>query len=812
MDFFETRKKGWGENNHNKKMKRVLLIDAHSLIHRSFHALPPLVSKNGEPTGALYGTANTLLRVLKEKSPDYAVAAFDRPEPTFRKKEFEEYKANRPKAPDELVSQIKKSRELFTKFGIYTCEAPGYEGDDIIGTFARIFTEQKGFFVTILTGDLDTLQLVRDGFVEVETFKKGVGETLIYNEEGVYAKFGVPPSRIRDYKGLVGDQSDNIPGVPGVGPKTASLIISRYGTLENAFEQTSLLEDQKMKKIGGYKDIALMSKKLATIEDCVPIEIEDLEKTKYTPPDLGELKKYFLDLNFESLAQRIVEKEKKVVEKDELGGVYERDGIVVSYDIKEKIKNGEIKKGDLKNGFFDIKIAAWLCNPDEKDFSLDSIYRRFGKNNDIYLSLKKEISELGLERVFYEIETPIIPILAEMELLGICVNISELSQLEEKIKKDLRNLEKEIFLMSGAPFNINSPQQVSDVLFSKLKIRGKKKKTKTGMSSTAESVLSELRDEHPIIGKILEYRDGMKMLSTYVVPLGEFAKTSGDGRVHTTYLQTGTSTGRLSSEKPNLQNIPQESLWSTYIRNAFVAEQGFSLLSFDYSQLELRILAHVSKDEKLVSAFLQGKDIHNATASQIFNIEESVVTPKLRRIAKTLNFGVVYGMGPRAFSVSSGVSFEEARRFINEYFFDFSGVRVWQDRVKKEAVDHGVVKNENGRARFFKNSFQNERFVSEIERAAINMPIQSLGADIMKIALARVQKIIEVGGWKDIVRPILTIHDELIFEVRNDILKSVAGKIKKEMENAFPLSVPLLVDAKSGECLGKMEKYEFPQF
>jgi len=794
------------------KNKKILLIDAHSLIHRSFHALPPLTAPDGMPTGALYGVSSTLLKVLKEKSPDYVVAAFDRPEPTFRKEQYAEYKAHRPKAPDELISQIKESRELFKKFGIYISEIPGYEGDDIIGTLSEKFSKENDVFITILTGDLDTLQLVKNGKVEVETFKKGINDTMIYDEDAVFERLGVTVEHVPDYKGLVGDQSDNIPGIPGVGPKTATQLISKYGTIENIYKLVND-RDPLFKKIAEHKEIALLSKSLATIKKDVPISVV-FEETKYEKPNLDDLEKYFNHLGFESLIKRLGLNKGNIEKKDEQHTTTSGDVFVI-YDWKEKIKQGEDNLISPDN-VFDIKIAAWLLDPDKNKLSIDDISKRFLKTTPstevfgvLYKTLEESIKKNKLEKVFYGIEMPLIPVLAKMELLGILCDDNLLINLEKKIKEETKKTEEKIFELAGEQFNINSPRQVAEIIFTKLQIKeNKKHKTKTGMNSTAESVLVELKNQHPIIEYILAHRENMKILSTYVSPLLEYTRTDKNHRIHTTYIQTGTATGRLSSEKPNLQNIPQESKWSKELREAFVAKEGFSLISFDYSQLELRLLAHISKDEKLISAFLSGKDIHNITASQIFNIEESAVTPELRRIAKTLNFGVAYGMGPRAFSATSGISLDDAKRFINEYFFDFPKVKNWQEKMRIGAQTGGMIRNETGRIRMFPSGIKNKKIISEMERAAINMPVQSLGADIIKLSMIASQKFIETEKHDDSMRLILTIHDELIFEVRNDILKNIITPIKNLMERSLSLLIPLIVEIKTGKNWGDMKKYE----
>ncbi len=775
-------------------MNIFLLIDANSIIHRAYHALPPLTAPDGHPTGALYGVARILSKIIAEKNPTYAAAAFDRPEPTFRKKEFGDYKGQRPQTPDDLAVQIREAKNLFKMSGIKTFDYAGFEADDIIGTLAKKFS--KNVQVLILTGDLDSLQLVSKD-ISVETFKKGVSETITYTPEKVVERFGVLPEQITDYKGLVGDPSDNIPGVRGTGPKTASALISKYGSVENIMKERT--PDSKIKNIQDQQNSAIASKKLATIDCNVPINTALAEMT--VNRNMDELENYFAKFGFTTL---IKNKKTAGIFKTEEKTAEEIDGITVGYDLKSLAKTTPIKEP-----LFDIKIAYWLINSDERNGSIDEIFDKFcGNEKDLksaYKGLKTAMSEAGLIDVFNKIEMPLIPVLSSMEKTGISVEKDKLEKLETLILIETEKIAKNIYKLAGETFNINSPAQVSRILFNKLGIQPeKKKKNKTGALSTAESALSELKEKHEIVGLILEYRENMKMVSTYIKPLMEFSE-NGNGIIHTTYIQTGTTTGRLSSEKPNLQNIPQESKWAKPIRECFISRDGVSFVSFDYSQLELRILAHISGDQKMKQAFFEGKDIHTTTAANIFNIPENEVTPAMRRIAKTINFGVAYGMGPRSFSRESGLSFEEANKFIGEYFSDFPALKEWKTNIEKEAVKNMIIRNENGRIRSFPRT-KNQRILSEIERAAVNMPIQSLEADILKIAMRECFNIISKN--KSGSSLILTIHDELIFEIPDDILESETAIFKKTMENCHKISVPLVVDVKKGKTLGDMQKYK----
>ena len=774
-------------------MKTLLLIDAHSIVHRAYHALPPLTTQDNTPTGALYGVARILSKILSEKKPDYAAAAFDRPEPTFRKKEFPEYKAHRPPTDKELVSQLIEARTLFKMFGIASFEAPGFEGDDVIGTLAEKFSGT--FRVLILTGDLDSLQLVSEN-VSVETFKKGVSETITYDTKEVFSRFGISPKQIPDLKGLAGDASDNIPGVRGVGPKTATLLLQRFETLEKFFLSENA--DKKFESIRKNEEIALLSKKLATIRRDVPISVspEDLLIKKND----AALAVYMRTLGFSSLL-----KKKKVAaseEKEQISFMRaaqpEKIGeVLVGKNLKEYVKNG-----GTAEKLFDIDVATWLLNP-EKNHS----EKEYPSQENAYTFLKKEMDNSGVLRVFEEIEMPIIPILASMEKIGVCVDEEALRILQKTILEDTAKTEKKIYEYAGETFNPNSPLQVSKILFEKMEIgKGKKKKTKTGMNSTAERALSGLREEHKIIPHILEYRENMKILSTYVDPILQLSK-NGNGVIHTSFIQTGTTTGRFSSEKPNLQNIPQESKWAKPLRDCFVSRKGKSFVSFDYSQLELRILAHVSNDTTLKDAFIQKKDIHTLTAKNVFNVSEDAVTPHMRRMAKTLNFGVIYGMGARAFSEESGISKDAARIFIQEYFSDFPAVNKWREETKKFTEEHGYVRNENGRVRYFPYSKKNPRAAAEFERAAVNMPIQSLEADIIKLAIRDTFESVVRRTGIAACTPLLTIHDELIFEISDDILKETTPQIKTAMESVYPLSVPILVEPKYGKRWGSMEKF-----
>lgn len=792
-------------------MKKLLLIDANSLIHRSFHALPDLTNSSGFPTGALYGFLNMTLKILERECPDFVAAAFDRPEPTFRKKLDESYKAHRPKAPDALVTQIIKARELLTSLQIRSFELPGYEADDIIGTFAKKFKDAAQ--VRILSGDLDSLQLVEDEKISVITLRKGVTDIVEYDEKAVIERFGVEPERLADWKALVGDASDNIAGVPGIGAKGATKLLMKYSGIEDVLAAEN--EDVLVKKVQKHKKEALLSKTLALINTNVGLD-PDLKDLEWPGFDEKSLSPLLTELEFNNIMKRLKFEKKKEPSSEAPKTLFDsepKERILnmpdeAAYDWKSIYKrsaiNGKVPKRDGVR-IFDIMIAAWLLNPDAKDYSLESIEKRFLKTggNDakkefiaLHKTLKEMLQKEGLWNIMEHIEMPLIRPLADIELAGIGINAKKLSSLKKNIGSEIKLLSQKICLLAGENFNLNSPKQLSVVLFEKLQIGPeKKKKTKSGALSTREGVLEELRNKHPIIPLIMEYRGNSKILGTYVEPLLEFASK---GRVHTTFLQTGTATGRLSSEKPNLQNIPQDSKWATTLRDCFEAKQGCVFVAFDYSQLELRILAHLSGDFALINVFKEGGDVHTATAQKVFGVRE--VDRVKRRMAKTLNFGVIYGMGARSFARSAGIEQKEAERYIAEYFSEFPMVKKWQDKQKAAAKQQGWLANENGRKRWF-GGFKN---FSEVERAAINMPTQSLGADIMKLAIIAVHRFLE-DSYGSRARIILTVHDELIVEIEDGIVKESTEMIRGIMQSCYLLSVPLIVDVRVGRTLGSMQ-------
>lgn len=815
-------------------MKKILLIDAHSLIHRAFHALPPLTSPNGKPVGALYGIASTLIKMLQDIEPTHIAAAFDRPEPTFRKEEFEEYKAHRPPTPDELIDQFDMARELFEIFGIACFDKAGYEGDDILGTLVKKFKNEKDAIITILTGDLDTLQLVEGERIVVRTFGRRVSDVVVYDESAVISRFKVPPIRIPDYKGLVGDTSDNIPGVRGVGPKTAAELLSGGISLEDMFNNG--LNNPRIQKIIESKETALLSKKLATIHQDVPLSVT-IDEIAFNKTEPETLIAYFETLGFESIVKRIKNgsgiKQYTLNKKEEAHEIKRNDSLLYVGDGQKEIENNKTVvtfdwKRFLKTSntniqtvnVFDCGIAAWLINTDIARPTPEVLSKIFLQKTllsnenetllestafELYETLEEKIRTYKLTYVFNEIEMPLIEVLSHMEMNGIEIDVKQLKKLSGEISNELATLEKNIYSLAGGEFNINSPLQTGGILFDTLHLgTGRTKTTPKGQRKTNREVLESMKGAHPIIQSLLSYREGFKVLSGFVNPL--ITAVGSDGRVHTTFIQTGTTTGRLASENPNMQNIPHESRWALPIRKTFRSADGWSFASLDYSQLELRLLSHLVKSDKLIRAFNEGADIHALTASQIFNVPLNDVTPNLRRVGKTLNFGVIYGMGPRAFAQVSGVSLQEAKRFIENYYTTFPEVGLWQENIKEIAATVGYVTNIHGRRRSFEHARVGGKLRGDVERQAINMPIQSFGADIVKLAMKFIfNEIIKDGHWKENVRLLLSIHDELLFEIRDDILSDILPLLTTRMEDVCELSVPLRVDVRTGKNWGEMK-------
>ncbi|MDD4923582.1 MAG: DNA polymerase I [Dehalococcoidales bacterium] len=909
-------------------MKKILLIDGNALVHRAYHAMPPLtVKKTGEQVNAVYGFTNMLLRILNELKPDYYAIAFDRKAPTFRKEMFEAYKANRPPTPDDLVSQLARSRELASSFSIPIFEMDGYEADDVIGTLSKKATE-KGIESVIVTGDADAMQLVSPQVkVLYPKPQSSFGDTILYEAETVNERYGVPPEHIADLKALVGDKSDNIPGVNGIGDKTAVKLIQSFGGVEDIYKHIDEVTPVKLReKLQQSEEIARKCKLLATIARDMPIEL-DLDVSDINNFDRNKAVAFFHELEFTKLLSRLpgtepVKPEKtacpqlsfdmsekveiqynivcstealdKLVKRLKEKGTFAFDtettglntltdklvGISLSpahgeayyipighigweqvqqLPVEQVIKKLKPVFADEKikkiahNAKFDMEIlaeygisvdnlvsdtmiAAYLLGEkslglkalafNRLDIEMTDITELIGSGkNQINMSqvevsvagkyacadadntgrldklFTAELKEQNLWQLYADVEMPLAPILMQMERQGIALDTNLLKEMSGRLGKRLLELEEDIYGKAGRRFNINSTQQLSPVLFQELKLPSARK-TKSGFSTDA-SVLEELRGQHPIIELILEYRQLTKLKSTYVDALPQLVN-SKTKRLHTSFNQTKTTTGRLSSSDPNLQNIPVRGEMGREIRQAFIAPPGYQLLSADYSQIDLRALAHLSGDPELLETFASDGDIHTDTAIRLFGVEKDKVTADMRRLAKTVNFGVIYGMSGYGLEQATEFSREEAEKFISAYFEKYPRVKEYMEETKKQARELGYVQTILGRKRLIPEVNSSNRNLREAaERMAINMPVQGTSADIIKVAMVKLDREMAKHSLKSSM--LLQVHDELIFEVPDDEMDKMQKLAAKVMSEAIALSIPLKVETKTGRNWGQME-------
>lgn len=862
-------------------MKRLVLIDSHAVIHRAFHALPPFTNPAGGPVQAVYGFASILLKLLRELKPDYVVATFDHEGPTFRHIAFERYKATRVKAPDALYQQIPLVKELVTAFGIPVVEKAGYEADDLIGTIAaQIRKRHPSVEVIIATGDLDTLQLV-DERTKVFTMRKGVADTVLYDTAAVRERYGLAPHQLVDYKGLRGDPSDNIPGVKGIGEKTAAELLARHGSVEQVYR--ALKKGEVLAKPGiiaalkAHEADALFSKTLATIDRNVPIGFT-LESARVRRSEaVQESSRAILErFGFESLlkrmgaAGRVAPVALPVSPGEPKGSVRlsrartlqginrrgpavllvdgERSRILVALSDRQVYEVPVAAAADKEAArwlrqkpptyFFegkaalrlglpfdpalvrDLQLMWYLLEPGRRSYEPNALIAREFRGTPppsdaveavsrlfaIAPRLEEKLKKEELLGVYERIEAPLLPVLVAMEERGIGFDARPLKVLSKKMAAELSQLEEKVHKAAGEQFNINSPRQLARVIFEKLGLaaKGIRKTEKSGALSTNETELVKLKHLHPVIADVLRYRELHKLKSTYVDALPDLV--GKDQRIHTTWNQMGTATGRLSSSSPNLQNIPIRSKFGKEIRKAFTARKGNLLVAFDYSQLELRIAADIAGDEKMTDAFRRGLDIHRLTAAEVNNVPLEQVTPELRQKAKTLNFGVLYGMGARAFAESAGVTRDEAEHFIEEYFRDFEGIARFVAETKAAAHADGFTKTAFGRKRFFPDlAVTNFRLQREAERMAVNHPIQGTEADIMKKAMIEVEAFIRQAGLASEAWLLLQIHDELMFEVKQERVLSVVPEIRRIMEHIWTGQVPMRVEVKQGENWGMLE-------
>ncbi len=777
--------------------KRLIVLDTHAILHRAFHALPDFSSPSGEPTGAIYGVVAMLLRIIEELKPDYIVACYDLPEPTYRHTAFDGYKAKREKTDESLVAQIERSRDVFAAFGIPIYEQAGFEADDILGTIAKKALEHPEFEVIIASGDMDTMQCVVGKRVQVYTLKKGLNDTILYDEAAVKERFGFPPKLVPDYKGLRGDTSDNIPGIVGIGEKTATDLIVKFGDLDAMYKKLHKSEEVfiaagiKPRIIQLLKDgeeEARFSKMLATIQTEVPIEFSMPSKNWREAAKTDDILALFSELGFRTLGARV--KSLFALPADTIASA-----------------SGSVEPRALA----EAQVLLWLLESERTNASFVDIveYGRAFYGTQDFASTKNRLQaevekNSTLKKVYEEIERPLIEVVEHISKTGVTLDTDYLATLATTMHAELAKLETSIYELAGVTFNINSPKQLGDVLFDTLALKPKnQKKTAGGQRSTKESELEKLRDEHPIIPALLRYRELQKLVSTYVDALP--ALVGHDGKIRSTFLQTGTVTGRMASKDPNLQNIPIRTNESRAIRRAFVADPGYTMVGIDYSQIELRIAAILSGDKSLIDIFRRGEDVHTGVAVRVFSVDANDVTSEMRRKAKVINFGILYGMGVNALRQNLGeeTSREEAQAFLNAYFHTFTRLAEYLEETKQFARDHGYTETLFGRRRHFPGIRSSAPFIrAQAERMAINAPIQGTAADVMRIAMNHVYQAIVRDGQRETVRMLLQVHDELVFEIKNELLATVVPQLVSLMEGVLPIEmthgVPIKVDVALG--------------
>lgn len=895
-------------NSSMAKQQKLAIIDAHALIHRAYHALPPMSTPEGIPTNAAYGFTSMLLKMVSQLKPTHVVAAFDMKGPTFRHAEYAEYKANRKAPSDDLIPQFEVVRDIVRAFNIPVLEKKGFEADDVIGTIAKQFGGTMP--IVIITGDNDALQLVTDT-TSVFSMKRGITDTILYTPEVVQEIWGFEPKFVPDYKGLAGDSSDNIKGVVGIGAKTAKDLISQYGSLEEIIAHVDNLSPRVQKRLIGHESDAFTSRKLATIHRDVPVAFK-LEDAVFKEYDMTRVRTLFQKLGFKTLLARLPEsndgmqptldfgKQEVILmpdhyaivisdadqqalreqlsqaalvsfdtETDGLGGrnspiigmsfaIHEEDkirawyvpadtesvqqwksffedsrihktGHNLKYDIEVLMQSGITMQGIV----FDSMLASYLLRSGSRLHGLDDLAQEklnytpipitdligSGKNQksmrevpletlaryaceDAEVALRlydvflPELQQEKLLDVLLNIELPLFPVLAHMETTGVAVDRNVLQKMSTKIEQRISSLEQQIYSSAGETFNINSPKQLRVILFERLNLPTVGiKKTQTGYSTAADE-LEKLHDAHPIIPLMSEYRELSKLKNTYLDALPDLIDTK-TGRIYASFNQTIAATGRLSATNPNLQNIPVRTELGREIREAFIARPGHVFVKADYSQLELRIAAHMAHDSKLLFAFRAGQDIHRATASLVFSVELQKVTDDMRRQAKTLNFGVLYGMGSQSFARAANISVEEARSFIDRYKKEYSGIELFIEETLSSARTRGYVETMFGRRKYVPElASKNPAIRAAAERATFNFPIQGTEADILKKAMITLFAAIQEKYQK--VAIVLTVHDELVCEVPAELAQEFAGVMKHTMEGVLKLDAPLVVDVGIG--------------
>lgn len=838
---------------------KILCIDGNSLINRAFYGIRLLTTKDGRFTNAITGFLNIMLRLIAMESPDGIAVAWDKKAPTFRHKMFDEYKAGRKSMPPELFEQMQPLKEILTAYGCVSIEKEGFEADDILGTLSAL-CEKSGNECVIATGDRDSLQLVSEKTrVLLSTTKAGRPEIVVFNKDAVFEKYGVTPSELIEIKALQGDSSDNIPGVSGVGKKTAADLISRFHSIDNIYENldSADIKDSVKAKLSKDKEKAYLSRNLGTIIKDVPIDGE-VEKYKLQPRDSETLSRLLSNYELFKIIERMDLKTEPQPIKEENHGktptfavcdelplksavccvfdgenfgfcengqvtvktakqlpiikkILESDAEKTVYNYKQIYKFCEKHGVKIQNVVFDSMLAGYLLNPSSNSYEIERLVSEYSvpeikidsdsetaklcaENSLVCKTLGGLIDSADQTDLLRQIELPLSEVLAEMETEGFLVDKSEIENYGKVLSSEIDKLQSEIFELSGEEFNINSPKQLGVILFEKLEIPTKKK-TKSGYSTSAE-VLESLKDQYPIVDLVLKYRGLSKLKSTYCDGLS--AAADENGRIHSTLNQTETRTGRISSTEPNLQNIPVRKAEGKELRKFFVAKEKYCLVDADYSQIELRVLADMAKDETMIKAFSDGLDIHTITAGEVFGVDVSEVTPLMRSHAKAVNFGIVYGIGAFSLAKDIGVTTREASSYIKGYLATYKGVDEYMQKTVEKAKEQGFCETLFHRRRFLPELKSSNHMLRAFgERVARNMPIQGTAADIIKIAMIKVRN--RLKAELPTAKLIMQVHDELIVEAPKDKAEMACKIVKEEMENAVKLSVPLKADTSYGK-------------
>jgi DNA polymerase-1 len=834
-------------------MAKVLLVDGHSLLFRAYHALPPLARPDGTPTGAVYGFATMLLKVLEDTKPDVVAVAFDTGAPTFRHEQFEAYKAQREEAPDEFRVQVPLAFDLLKYLGVPVLVRPGFEADDILGTLA-VQASAAGHDALILTGDRDLLQLVRPRITVLLTTRGGVADVVALDAEGVKARMGVRPDQIADLKGLMGDASDNIPGVPGIGAKSAVELLTRYGTIDGVYQALDTIPEARFRKaLTGQEQAARQSRDLATIRTDLDVSLPEGEpfRLRATPELLAFLER----LGFQSLlrrlkgspssgvlepgaspvvgaaqgdpedflpswpAEQVVAISRVAADVWQVAGAHTAgryrgtpaprpDQVLVGFGVKPWVLDAP---EGLTGRLYDAEIAAYLLDPGRNRYTLEDVVAQMDQGAPgnlqglarVWPAVERLLKERGQWELFEAVEMPLVGVLARMERAGIRVDRDLLGQLGGELAEAIRAIEEDIWQLAGGPFNLNSPPQLGEVLFERLGLPTLKR-TKTGYSTDADT-LEALRPLHPIVDKVLTYRQLAKLKGTYVD--GLFPLIGPDERIHTHFNQTVTATGRLSSSDPNLQNIPVRLPLGRRVRRVFLPSPDHVLLAADYSQIELRLLAHLADDPVLVAAFRDGEDIHRRTAAEMFGLAVDEVTDDLRNQAKAINFGIIYGISDYGLATNTGISPREAGAYIERYFARYPQIKRFLDGAVEDARRQGYVTTMLGRRRYLPDIHAANRVRRQYaERTAMNTVIQGSAADLIKVAMVRVDREMRRRGLNS--RMVLQVHDELIWDVLPAEETDLARLAVEIMSTAFTLRVPLVVDVKHGPNWEALERWE----